>query len=130
MCIRDRGVASERDTEDAIAMGFDGIIVSNHGGRQLDASASSIKVVQNLQAKYADKIEIMMDSGLRSGPDIARAMASGAKFTFLGRAFMYGVAALGNKGAEHTIDILKTQFKQVMDQLCCEKVSDLPDHLI
>ena len=125
-----KGVASERDTEDAIAMGFDGIIVSNHGGRQLDASASSIKVVQNLQAKYADKIEIMMDSGLRSGPDIARAMASGAKFTFLGRAFMYGVAALGNKGAEHTIDILKTQFKQVMDQLCCEKVSDLPDHLI
>ena len=125
-----KGVASERDTEDAIAMGFDGIIVSNHGGRQLDASASTIKVVQNLQAKYADKIEIMMDSGLRSGPDIARAMASGAKFTFLGRAFMYGVAALGNKGAEHTIDILKTQFKQVMDQLCCEKVSDLPDHLI
>ena len=125
-----KGVASERDTEDAIAMGFDGIIVSNHGGRQLDASASTIKVVQNLQAKYADKIEIMMDSGLRSGPDIARAIASGAKFTFLGRAFMYGVAALGNKGAEHTIDILKTQFKQVMDQLCCEKVSDLPDHLI
>tara|TARA_A100001015_G_scaffold66316_1_gene73271 strand:- start:1355 stop:2497 length:1143 start_codon:yes stop_codon:yes gene_type:complete len=125
-----KGVASERDTEDAIAMGFDGIIVSNHGGRQLDASASTIKVVQNLQAKYADKIEIMMDSGLRSGPDIARAMASGAKFTFLGRAFMYGVAALGNKGADHTIDILKTQFKQVMDQLCCEKVSDLPDHLI
>lgn len=125
-----KGVASERDTEDAIAMGFDGIIVSNHGGRQLDASASTIKVVQNLQAKYADKIEIMMDSGLRSGPDIARAMASGAKFTFLGRAFMYGVAALGNKGADHTIDILKRQFKQVMDQLCCEKVSDLPDHLI
>lgn len=125
-----KGVASERDTEDAIAMGFDGIIVSNHGGRQLDASASTIKVVQNLQAKYADKIEIMMDSGLRSGPDIARAIASGAKFTFLGRAFMYGVAALGNKGAEHTIDILKTQFKQVMDQLCCEKVIDLPDHLI
>lgn len=125
-----KGVASERDTEDAITMGFDGIIVSNHGGRQLDASASTIKVVQNLQAKYADKIEIMMDSGLRSGPDIARAMASGAKFTFLGRAFMYGVAALGNKGADHTIDILKTQFKQVMDQLCCEKVSDLPDHLI
>ena len=125
-----KGVVSERDTEDAIAMGFDGIIVSNHGGRQLDASASTIKVVQNLQAKYADKIEIMMDSGLRSGPDIARAMASGAKFTFLGRAFMYGVAALGNKGADHTIDILKTQFKQVMDQLCCEKVSYLPDHLI
>jgi len=125
-----KGVASAQDTEDAIAMGFDGIIVSNHGGRQLDASASTIKVVQELQAKYGQQIEIMMDSGLRSGPDIARAMACGAQFTFLGRAFMYGVAALGEAGGDHTINILKTQFKQVMDQLCCEKVTDLPTHLI
>lgn len=125
-----KGVASEQDTQDAIAMGFDGIIVSNHGGRQLDASTSTIRVVKNLQANYGDKIVIMMDSGLRSGPDIARAVACGAKFTFMGRAPMYGVAALGNKGADHTISILKTQFKQVMDQLCCEKVSDLPKHLI
>ena len=125
-----KGVASAQDTEDAIAMGFDGIIVSNHGGRQLDASASTIQIVKTLQQAYADKIEIMMDSGLRSGPDIARAMACGSKFTFLGRAPMYGVAALGNKGADHTIQILKTQFKQVMDQLCCEKVTDLPKHLI
>jgi L-lactate dehydrogenase (cytochrome) len=77
-----------------------------------------------------DQIEIMMDSGIRSGPDIARAVASGAKFTFLGRAPMYGVAALGHRGGDHTISILKTQFKQVMDQLCCEHVSDLPKHLI
>ena len=125
-----KGVASEQDTQDAIAMGFDGIIVSNHGGRQLDASSSTIRVVKNLQSNYGDKIEIMMDSGLRSGPDIARAVACGAKFTFLGRAPMYGVAALGNKGGDHTISILKTQFKQVMDQLCCEKVTDLPKHLI
>ncbi|MFC2175833.1 alpha-hydroxy-acid oxidizing protein [Bacteroidota bacterium] len=125
-----KGVASERDTEDAIRMGFDGIIVSNHGGRQLDASESSIKVLQRLQAKYGDQIEIMLDSGLRSGPDIARAMACGAKFTFMGRSFMYGTAALGNQGGDHTISILKTQFKQVMDQLCCEKVEDLPQHLV
>lgn len=125
-----KGVASEQDTQDAIAMGFDGIIVSNHGGRQLDASTSTIAVVKNLQARYGDQIEIMMDSGIRSGPDIARAVASGAKFTFLGRAPMYGVAALGHRGGDHTISILKTQFKQVMDQLCCEHVSDLPKHLI
>ena len=72
----------------------------------------------------------MIDSGLRSGPDIARAMASGAKFTFMGRSFMYGAAALGNNGGNHTIAMLKRQFQQVMDQLCCEKVEDLPQHLI
>tara|TARA_R110002049_G_scaffold309289_2_gene520274 strand:- start:71784 stop:72929 length:1146 start_codon:yes stop_codon:yes gene_type:complete len=124
-----KGVASEQDTMDAIAMGFDGIIASNHGGRQLDAAQSTISSLEDI-TKHGDKIEIMMDSGLRSGPDIARAIASGAKFTFMGRSFMYDVAALGNKGGDHTIAITKRQFQQVMDQLCCERVEDLPKHLI
>ncbi len=125
-----KGVASEQDTQDAIRLGFDGIIVSNHGGRQLDAAQSTINSLQEITAKYSGQIEIMMDSGLRSGPDIARAMACGAKFTFMGRSFVYGTGALGNKGGDHTISMLKTQFKQVMDQLCCERVEDLPNHLI
>ncbi|NQW26604.1 MAG: alpha-hydroxy-acid oxidizing protein [Flammeovirgaceae bacterium] len=125
-----KGVASLQDTEDAIRMGFDGIIVSNHGGRQLDAAQSTIQSLQEISAKYGQQIEIMMDSGLRSGPDIARALACGAKFTFMGRPFLYGVAALGDKGGEHTIGMMKTQFKQVMDQLCCERIEDLPKHLI
>lgn len=124
-----KGVASEQDTLDAIAMGFDGIIVSNHGGRQLDAAQSTINSLRDI-VKHGDKIEIMMDSGMRSGPDIARAIASGAKFTFMGRSFMYGVGALGKKGGNHTIAITKRQFQQVMDQLCCKGVEDLPKHLI
>ena len=71
-----------------------------------------------------------MDSGLRSGPDIARTIASGAEFTFLGRSFMYGVAALGKQGGEHTISLLKTQLQQVMEQIGCEKISDFPTHLV
>ena len=125
-----KGVQSLQDTQDAIRMGFDGIIVSNHGGRQLDAAQSTINSLKEIAATYGDQIEVMMDSGLRSGPDIARAMACGAKFTFMGRSFMYGCGALGNKGGEHTIGMLKTQFKQVMDQLVCERVEDLPKHLI
>jgi L-lactate dehydrogenase (cytochrome) len=125
-----KGVASEQDAQDAIRMGFDGIVVSNHGGRQLDAAQSTINSLSELTAKYSDQIEIMMDSGLRSGPDIARAMATGAKFTFMGRSFLYGCGALGKRGGDHTISMLKTQFKQVMDQLCCERVADLPKHLI
>ncbi len=72
----------------------------------------------------------MMDSGLRSGPDIARTLASGAEFAFLGRAFMYGVAALGKAGGGHTISLLKTQLEQVMEQLGCETPADFPDHLL
>ena len=124
-----KGVASEEDTEKAVKLGLDGIIVSNHGGRQLDAGTSSIKALHSIVGNYQDKIKIMMDSGLRSGPDIARALATGAEFTFLGRAFMYGVAALGTAGGNHTISILKRQVQQVMEQICCERVKDLHRHL-
>lgn len=125
-----KGVASHYDAEQAIRLGLDGIIVSNHGGRQLDAGESSIKPLASIAEKYGDQIEVMMDSGIRSGPDIARALASGAKFTFMGRSFMYGVSALGNKGGDHTISLLKTELQQVMEQICCERVEDFPNHLI
>ncbi|HTJ12775.1 MAG TPA: alpha-hydroxy acid oxidase [Dinghuibacter sp.] len=125
-----KGIASVEDTETAIRLGLDGIIVSNHGGRQLDAGESSIHALGPIAERYGDKIKIMMDSGLRSGPDIARTLASGAAFTFLGRSFMYGVAALGAEGGNHTIAILKTQLQQVMEQICCARTADFPQHLI
>jgi L-lactate dehydrogenase (cytochrome) len=125
-----KGITSCEDVELAIKLGVDGVIVSNHGGRQLDAGESAIKSLEAIVKKYQDKITIMMDSGVRSGPDIARALASGAKFAFLGRTFMYGVSALGNAGGDHTISILKTQLKQVMEQVCCEETSDFVNHLI
>lgn len=125
-----KGVASSADTEMAIRLGLDGIIVSNHGGRQLDAGQSSIKSLSPIIDQYKGKIKIMIDSGLRSGPDVARAMASGADFTFMGRTFMYGVSALANEGGDHTIAILKTQLQQVMEQVCCKTVTDFPHHLI
>ncbi|MBD0724702.1 alpha-hydroxy-acid oxidizing enzyme [Flavobacterium sp. L1I52] len=125
-----KGVASEEDIEEAIRLGIDGIIVSNHGGRQLDAGESAINSLKRLVAKYGDQIEIMMDSGVRSGPDVARAMACGAKFTFMGRSFMYGVAALGKKGGDHTMTLLKTELQQVMEQLNCATVEEFKNHLI
>ncbi len=125
-----KGVASHHDAEQAIRLGIDGIIVSNHGGRQLDAGESSIKPLKTIAEKYGDQIEVMMDSGIRSGPDVARVLASGAKFTFMGRSFMYGVSALGSKGGDHTISLLKTELQQVMEQLNCENVADFPNHFI
>ena len=124
-----KGVASVEDAQRAIDLGLDGIIVSNHGGRQLDAGTSSISSLRSIADQCRNQITIMMDSGIRSGPDIARTLASGAEFTFLGRAFMYGTAALGSRGGDHTISILKTQLQQVMEQICCERVCDFPNHM-
>ena len=125
-----KGVATEEDTDAAIRLGMDGIIVSNHGGRQLDAGQSAIESLKPIVKNYTGKIKIMMDSGIRSGPDIARTLASGAEFTFLGRSFMYSVAALGNEGGNHIIGSLKTQLQQIMEQICCVNVKDFPKHLI
>ncbi|TAN14249.1 MAG: alpha-hydroxy-acid oxidizing protein [Chitinophagaceae bacterium] len=125
-----KGMSNEVDVEKAVRLGLDGVIVSNHGGRQLDAGPSSVHALKNIAAKYGDKIKVMMDSGIRTGPDIARTLAAGAQFTFLGRSFMYGVGALGNKGGDHTISILKRQLQQVMEQICCEKVEEFPKYLI
>ena len=125
-----KGVAAPEDAEMAIRLGLDGIIVSNHGGRQLDAAQSTIRSLIPIVEKYKNEIKIIMDSGIRTGPDVARTIASGADFAFMGRTFMYGVAALGDEGGNHTISILKTQFKQVMEQVNCAKVADLPNHLI
>lgn len=125
-----KGVASEQDTAMAIELGLDGIIVSNHGGRQLDAAQSSVASLHTILKAYQSKIKIMLDSGIRSGPDVARAMANGAEFTFLGRSLMYGVAALGDTGGDHAIAILKTELQQVMEQLCCEKTENLYKHRV
>ena len=125
-----KGIVSNEDVEKSIKLGVDGIIVSNHGGRQLDHGESTIKPLAEISKKYKGKITVMMDSGIRTGPDIATSLASGADFTFLGRSFMYGVGALGKEGGDHTIAVLRAQLTQVMQQLCCEKVEDLPNHLI
>jgi L-lactate dehydrogenase (cytochrome) len=125
-----KGIVSEEDTVKAINLGVDGLIVSNHGGRQLDAGQSSIVSMINLVKKYQKEITIMIDSGLRGGPDIARAMASGAAFTFMGRSFMYGVGALGKQGGDHSISLIKKELQQVMEQLCCQTTSDFRCHLV
>ena len=125
-----KGVESQADVEMAIRLGLDGIIISNHGGRQVDMGQATITSLQTIAPKYKAQIKIMMDSGIRSGADIGRALSSGAEFTFLGRSFMYGVSALGKKGGDHTISILKAQLTQVMEQMCCENPKDLAKRLI
>lgn len=127
-----KGIAAESDINHCVDLGVDGIIVSNHGGRQIDAGESTIVSLGKLLANpsYKEKLTVMIDGGMRSGADIGRALATGADFTFMGRPFMYGVGALGNAGGDHTISMFKAQLKQVMEQLSCEKIADFPETLI
>ena len=125
-----KGIVTEEDAETALGLGVDGFIVSNHAGRQLDAGESTIKPLTELAKKFGQRTTVMIDSGLRAGPDVACAIASGARFAFMGRSFMYGIGALGKDGGDQTMTMLKRQLKQVMEQGGCEREADLPKHLV
>lgn len=124
-----KGVASLEDAETAVRLGVDALMISNHGGRQLDQGQATIEVLPEIVQAYKGRVPLLMDSGIRTGPDIANTLASGADFTFLGRTFMYGVAAMGKEGGNQVYEILHKQLQQILEQLCCERVTDLPNHL-
>jgi len=124
-----KGLVSEEDVEEAIRIGVDGLIVSNHGGRQLDAGESSIQSLRRLTPVAGRRIEIMMDGGVRSGVDVARALACGARMVFMGRTWMYGVGALSKAGGEQVAEMIKRQLIQVMTQVGAKTPLDMPNHL-
>ncbi|NTE04402.1 alpha-hydroxy-acid oxidizing protein [Agrobacterium tumefaciens] len=127
-----KGITTDEDMQAAIQIGADGVIVSNHGGRQIDAGESSINSLIKLANNplYKSKLKIMLDGGIRSGVDLARAHAVGSEFNFMGRPFMYGVGALSDEGGEHTINMFKAHLYQVMQQLTIENISQFPERLL
>ncbi|MEM1323465.1 MAG: alpha-hydroxy acid oxidase [Bacteroidota bacterium] len=120
-----KGVLHPKDAEKAIQIGLDGIIVSNHGGRQFDAAPATIKALPEIVRVAKGKTAILFDSGIRTGLDILRALSLGAEFVLLGRAFIYGVAALGQHGSDHVVEILKDDLKNNMIQLGIERLDEL-----
>ncbi|MCH1493739.1 MAG: alpha-hydroxy-acid oxidizing protein [Rubripirellula sp.] len=125
-----KGIVNPDDARIAVKHGLDGLIVSNHGGRQLDRGQSTIVPMHQLVPEFASQLKVMIDGGMYSGADIAACLACGADFAFMGRTPMLGVCALGKYGGHHTFEMLKKQLQQVMEQVGCEKASDLPKHLI
>lgn len=109
-----KGILDPEDARQAIAHGADGIIVSNHGGRQLDGAPSSIRVLPEIVDAVGDKTEVLMDSGIRSGQDVIKALALGAKGTFVGRAMNYGLGVGGEAGVLRALEIIRKEMDTTM----------------
>ncbi len=123
-----KGILDADDARKALGVGADAIIVSNHGGRQLDGAISSITALPSILEAVGDKIEVHLDSGIRSGQDVLKALAMGAHGTYIGRAYIYGLGAMGQKGVAEALRIIHTELDTTM-ALCGEKnVSDLGKH--
>jgi len=121
-----KGILNADDAERCLDHGADAIQVSNHGGRQLDGAVAAIDALPAILDRVGSRVPVLFDSGIRSGLDVARALAVGADFVFCGRAFLFGVAALGAPGAGHASDVLVDGLTNVMAQTGCRQLADLP----
>jgi len=124
-----KGILDEEDARLAVASGADALIVSNHGGRQLDGAESSIAVLPRIVAAFGDQIEVHVDGGIRSGQDVLKAVALGAKGTYIGRAFLYGLGAMGEAGVTKTLEIIHKELDLTMAFCGRTRVADV-DHSI
>ncbi len=115
-----KGILDVEDAKMAAKVGIDAIIVSNHGGRQLDGAISSIRALGPILDAVGDKVEVHMDSGIRSGQDVLKAMAMGAKGTYIGRAYTYGLGAMGEAGVTKALEVIHRELDTTMG-LCGRK---------
>ena len=109
-----KGILDVEDAKKAVEIGADAIIVSNHGGRQLDGALSSIRMLEQIVDAVGDKIEVHLDSGIRSGQDVLKAMALGAKGTYIGRAFVHGLGAMGEAGVTKALEVIHKELDLTM----------------
>jgi L-lactate dehydrogenase (cytochrome) len=109
-----KGILDVEDAKLAASAGVDGIVVSNHGGRQLDGARSSIAALPHIADAVGDRIEVLFDSGIRSGQDVLKALARGARGCLIGRAFLYGLAAAGEAGVRRVLDIIRAELEVSM----------------
>lgn len=115
-----KGVMDAEDAKNAMSVGADAIIVSNHGGRQLDGALSSIRALPGIVDAVGDQVEVWMDSGIRSGQDVLKALAMGAKGTMIGRSYVYGLGAMGEAGVTKALEVIRKELDTTM-ALCGER---------
>jgi L-lactate dehydrogenase (cytochrome) len=125
-----KGILDVEDAELAAKTGAQAIVVSNHGGRQLDGAPSSIEVLPEIADSVGSQMEIMFDGGIRTGMDVMRALALGAKSCMIGRAYAYGLGAAGQEGVAKALDILGKELTVTMGLCGVNKISEIDDHVL
>jgi isopentenyl diphosphate isomerase/L-lactate dehydrogenase-like FMN-dependent dehydrogenase len=125
-----KGVLRAEVAKKAVSIGLDGIVVSNHGGRRLDGMPATIDVLPNVVDAVAGRAEVYLDSGVRRGTDVLKALALGARAVLIGRPYAWALAADGEAGVAKVIDLFREEFFNAMLATGCAKVSDIEPSLI
>jgi isopentenyl diphosphate isomerase/L-lactate dehydrogenase-like FMN-dependent dehydrogenase len=125
-----KGLLHPEDARIAFEAGVDGIIVSNHGARQLDRALAPLEALPAIRQVVGERMAVMIDGGVRRGSDIAVALALGADYVFSGRAILYGVVADGAEGASRAVEILRDELSRVMAQLGTDSVRELDSSVL
>lgn len=120
-----KGILNADDAEQACRMGIEGLVLSNHGGRQLDHAVSPIDILPDIVERTGDAMEVMIDSGIRRGTDVLKAIALGAKACMIGRPYIYGLSAAGEHGVERALSLLREEIVRDMQLLGCRSVAEL-----
>lgn len=120
-----KGVLGADDARTAVDRGADGVVVSNHGGRQLDGAPATLRVLPEVVAAVGESAEVLLDGGVRRGSHVIKALALGARGVLVGRPYLWGLAAGGQRGVEHVLDILEREMARTMRLLGCASVSEL-----
>lgn len=125
-----KGILAPEDAQLCASIGVDGIVVSNHGGRQLDAAPHALDVIADVRSAAGTDVAVLADGGVSSGLDVARMISSGADFVLIGRALLLGITALGSDGGNQVMEALKAELKATMAQLGCPTIDHLPQSLM
>ncbi|MFL6134160.1 MAG: alpha-hydroxy acid oxidase, partial [Nocardioidaceae bacterium] len=125
-----KGIQTPADARSVVSAGADAVVVSNHGGRQLDRAPTPLEVLPAVVEAVGDRAEVYVDGGILSGGDVVAAVAFGARAALVGRAYLYGLMAGGERGVQRTADILRDEITNTMALLGVTRVSDLgPEHV-
>ena len=125
-----KGILDPEDAKDAVRFGADGIVVSNHGGRQLDGVLSSARALPAIADVVKGDLAILADSGIRSGLDVVRMLALGADTVMLGRTFVYALAAAGGSGVSNLLDLIEKEMKVAMTLTGAKSITDISSELL
>jgi L-lactate dehydrogenase (cytochrome) len=125
-----KGILDVEDAEEAAKSGAQALVVSNHGGRQLDGAPSSIEALPEIVEAVGAQMEIMFDGGIRSGQDVMRALALGAKSCMIGRAYVHGLGAGGEAGVAKALDLIRNELNVTMGLCGVNTIAEIDDHVL